>query len=300
MDPSGLVIQVSHLERSLDSLNNCLKVATGAVVIGLLVEYPYEIYEAICEFKNRLLKPSLTIAGAILITLGVAGELVIQSKESIVEGNLRSANHEVQAGLEKEASQAQEKAKQATAASLGAEVRIALARKAAAEADERAAKAGSIAEAERLERIKLQAAVAPRSLDPEQQREVIAECREFRGHNAIVYSYAMDGEGAAIGGQLISVLDAAGVRTFDARSSMGVAGGFEQGIHIRGPQVEDQFIKTLDHSLRSIGKLQVSVNDPPARVGMMFGGGGPAIPPGTVLVTIMVGIKPVPVLHAPK
>lgn len=159
-----------------------------------------------------------------------------------------------------------------------------------------ASNAQEMAEAEKLERIKLEAIVAPRSLSLEQQQLVASACSKFRGHGVLVSSYGMDGEAAALAGQNISALRSEGIIVADARASIMVTGGFEVGIHVRGPDVERDFVSSLGNALRSIGKLEVSLNDSPPRVGSGMGGGGQSFPPGTVFVTVMVGTKPVPIL----
>ena len=75
-----------------------------------------------------------------------------------------------------------------------------------------------------------------------------------------------------------------------------VSGGFDIGVHVRGPDAEHEFVSVLGNALSSIGRLKVAVNDPLPKTGAVMGGGGQAFSPGTVFVTVMVGIKPVPIL----
>ena len=172
-----------------------------------------------------------------------------------------------------------------------------------AKADEHAASA-------QLETARLYALTAPRRLNLEQQNEIATALRRFSKRTVVLETYGLDGEGAAIGTQLINVLRSAGITTIDHRASMIVSGGFEFGIHIRGPQTEQEFVVGLRDALRSIGNLEVSTNDgsprptsamagpsvmagPSAMAGVARAPGPPgATPPGTP-VTIMVGIKPV-------
>jgi hypothetical protein len=293
MDLSALERNITNLETSLDSLEHWLAFMTALVVLGLVLEYWHELPEAIDALKKAWSwKPLCIISGAILITVGVAGELFVQSLASRKETGLRKANDAVFAGLNAEAAKARKDASNASERASQADER-------ASENEKEAARLQKMAEAERLERIRLEAIVAPRSLSLDQQRLIAAACRRFSGHRVLLSSYGLDGEGAALGAQIISVLRSAGVTVLDGRATSIVTGGFELGVHVRGPDIERDFVSGLGNALSSIGKLQVSINDPPARVGGAgIGGGGQAYPAGTVFVSVMVGIKPVPILAA--
>jgi uncharacterized membrane protein YczE len=81
MDTSALERNITNLETSLDSLEFWLSVMTFLVVGGLILEYWHEIpeeLEKLKEAKKWLWKPICVIIGAILITIGVAGELAVQ------------------------------------------------------------------------------------------------------------------------------------------------------------------------------------------------------------------------------
>jgi hypothetical protein len=292
MDPSALERNISTLDTSLDSLEHWLALMTALVVIGLVLEYWHELPEAIDALKTAWSwRPLCIISGAILITVGVAGELFVQSLASRKETALRKANDEVFAGLNGEAAQARIDAGNAI-------VRASKADERASENEKEAARLQKLAEAERLERIKLEAAVAPRSLSLEQQRLIASACGRFRGRSVLVSSYGMDGEGAALAGQIISVLRTSGITVADARASIIVTGGFEMGVHVRGTDVERDLVSSLGNALSSTGKLKVSINDTPPRLGSAMGGGGESFPAGSVFVTVMVGIKPLPILAA--
>jgi len=287
MDTSALERNIKSLETSLDSFELWLSVMTLLVVAGLIVEYWHEIpeeLEKLREARKWLWKPVCVIFGAILITIGVAGELAVQFLASAKETQLRQANDAVFVGLNAEAAKARKDVETA-------EARIAEARRAAAEAQ-------SSAEAERLERMRLQAIVAPRSLSLDEQRQIAEVCRRFAGHRAIVSSYGLDGEGAAIGGQLIALLRLAlgNDNVLDSRASSVVTGGFQFGIHLRGPDSERDFIRALSDSLSSLGRLHTFINQPIPAIGSGMRGGGQTFPAGTPFVDIMVGIKPVPLI----
>jgi len=232
--------------------------STLVVFIGLLGEIGITFAYTKDKPRSEIV---LGVLCGVIIALGVCGEYRFGSQAAQENAQLQSISDGKVADLNKAASKAQE-----------------------------------MAESERLERIRLEAIVAPRSLSLNQQRLIASACGRFHGHGVLVSSYGMDGEGAALGGQIISVLQSAGITVADARASIMVTGGFEMGVHVRGPSVERDFVSSLGNALSSIGKLQVSLNDPPPKVGGGMGGGGQSFPPGTVFVTVMVGIKPVPIL----
>ena len=135
----------------------------------------------------------------------------------------------------------------------------------------------------------------------------------FSGHPVVTLSsYGLDGEAAALGEQIMAVLTSARIKVADQRASFISTGGFELGIQIRGPTSEREFMTALRMALTSIGRLkEVHVNGPSFRAAATIGGtatmggaatmggGGevivssvPAIGP----VSIMIGVKPLPVL----
>lgn len=297
MDFSAAQQVINNLEKSLDLLEFLLMLATALVVVGLLLEYWHEIPESAAAFKRswqstlrRLAwKPLLIVGGALLITLGVAGELTIQFIASGKETSLRKANDSTFAGLRKEASDAFERASKADERASKADER-------STANEKEAARLGRLAEKEHLERVKLEAMVAPRSLSIDQQKLIKTALSGFRGHNVLLTSYGTDGEAAVFGAQLVGVLRSAGINVADSRASTIVAGGFDIGIHVRGPETEHEFISHLSTALTSIGKFAVAVNDPSPKTGAGMGGGGQGFPGGTVFVSVMVGVKPVPVL----
>jgi len=293
MNPADLQ-HISNLESRLDYLGVWLLVATALVVLGLVLEYVHQIPESIKEFKeSRSWWPILVVAGGILITVGVAGELLVQGVASSKETKLRKANHELFSNLNTEAATARKEASAAIEPASKADERASVNEK-------EAARLGNLAEAERLERMKLEAAIVPRSLTLEQQKLIAAAVQTFRGHAVLVSSYALDGEGAALAGQIIAALQSGGVKVADNRSSILVTGGFEGGIHVRGPDTEQDFVSSLGNALSLVGKLQVDLNAPQVERGAVMGGGGQSFPAGTVFVAIMVGVKPVPILPAAK
>jgi hypothetical protein len=292
MNPDDLQRSINGLESSLDSLGWWLHLATALVVFGLLLEYLHQIPESIKEYrKTRSYWPILIVVGGVLITVGVAGELAVQYVAGRTETALRKANDELFTGLNIEAAQARRDAGVAIERASKADER--------ASANEReAARLGQIAQAEHLERMKLEATVAPRSLAVEQQKKIAVGVQKFHRYAVLVSSYGLDSEGAALAGQIISSLRSVGITVADARSSLVVSGGFETGVHVRGPDAERDFATALGNALSSIGKLRVEINDPPPKVGMSMGGGNQGFTPGSAYVTVFVGVKPLPILSA--
>jgi len=215
------------------------------------------------------------------------------------EAQITDSNARVKAA-EAQVASANAASRQAVATVATAEARIAEAKRAASEADARAAEARSTAEAERLERLRLEATVKPRSLSLDQQRQIADACRRFVGHRVVVASYGQDVEAAVLGDQIYSALRSVlgGENVLDNRMTTVVAGGIELGVHIRGPDLERDFISALGNALSSIGGLQTFTNDPRPTVGAEMIAARPIFPAGMVFVTIMVGAKPVPVLSA--
>jgi hypothetical protein len=113
MDLPALQTTINDLEKSLDSLESWLLVATLLVVVGLVLEYWHDIPEALAKLRNGWdTKSVLVIVGGILITMGVAGELAVQFFASRKETKLRRANDEMIGILNKQAADAKERTKQ--------------------------------------------------------------------------------------------------------------------------------------------------------------------------------------------
>jgi hypothetical protein len=153
-----------------------------------------------------------------------------------------------------------------------------------------------LAESERLLRIRLEASIAPRSLTLDQQKQIAAALQKFKGHGVLVSSYAMDGESALLGSQLIAALRAAKIVVANGLSGGSVSGRFETDVHVRSPQSENGFAAALADTLTHIGGLKVVLNDPQPRFGAAMVGGVESFPAGTIFVTVMVGVKSVPIL----
>ena len=79
----------SLLERSIDSLAKWLELFTAVVVVGLFVEYTPDVISAI---RDHVIHLSVIVGGS-LITIGVAGELLIGFMGSRLDNKLRDINN---------------------------------------------------------------------------------------------------------------------------------------------------------------------------------------------------------------
>jgi len=174
-----------HLKSLRDENFHWLLVCTFAVGAGLLMELP-EIVHDMCEIygrKSRELKYWLTPSmdrreyprrdwvkkwaaiGWVLIVLGVLGEGWFEERVSKYDTALSNMTDAVVA-------KAQEESANAEATAKGFDAKI-------SESNAKAASAEATAEAERLARVKIEAAVAFRSLDEQQKRDFGAALATF-------------------------------------------------------------------------------------------------------------------------
>jgi multidrug efflux pump subunit AcrA (membrane-fusion protein) len=119
MDLSALESISKALEKSLDFWGLLLLLSTAVVVFGLVVEYWHDVEEfwliahwPMAAFPWDKFK---TLVGGILVTIGVAGELIVTYKASRVETQLRENSHRIEAFLTQQAGDAVQSAKMAHA-----------------------------------------------------------------------------------------------------------------------------------------------------------------------------------------
>jgi hypothetical protein len=219
-----------------------------------------------------------------VFTIGVGAELWYEYRTSAIGSQLQSANGQIVAflngkaqdseratqTLRTEAESAHKEAEgfKAQIADDNARVKVAEAQVATAKADladavarvktadariaeaNRAAdEARQMAVAEQLERVKLAAVVAPRSLSLEQQASMSTELKVFSGRAVELVSYGMDPEGAGIATQIITSLSAAGLKVSDSRFSIVRLGGFSNGVHVNGPAESQDLVLALGSAL---------------------------------------------------
>jgi hypothetical protein len=154
------------------------------------------------------------------------------------------------------------------------------------------------AESERLERTKLEAVVSPRRIGADEQKRIKEALKGFEKRLVLVSSNGLDAEAALLGAQIIACFPFS-FTVQDERALSISTGGFDFGIHIRGPQSDQDLVTALTLALRSIGKLQTWANTAIPRTGVRMGGsamkteggGSGPTPPGTP-VWIEIGVKP--------
>jgi hypothetical protein len=285
----------SNLEAFAAQWIRCLIAYTAIVAFGLFLELPELWYETIESFKeifhcsnNHEHRPSpwAKISGAfgwLLIVVGVGGECLAEGFLFKADELVIKFDEIVLMDTTTKAGTALERAARAELTARAFQLQIAKVNERAAQLD--------------LERTKLEAIIAPRSLTLEQQQKIADICRKFQGHPASVVSYSTDAEASGLASQIIAVLHAAGVPVVDNTATVMPLGGFEIGIHVRAPNEEKDFAVAIDSALSSIGHLDVaSPNDPlPKGTGISSGGqhfNDPKLP----FVTITVGVKRVPIL----
>lgn len=126
-----------------------------------------------------------------------------------------------------------------------------------ATANARAEEARQIAERERLERVKLEAQVAPRRLSREQEMSITSSLKHFSGRSVTVVSYSLDVEGGVLATQIISTLQGAGILVEEKIAGLAVGGPFWTGVILKGPAEEQDFIDALTTTLMNDGRLAV-------------------------------------------
>lgn len=91
MAASALEKAISTAEASVDSLSWWLLIATLVVVVGLIVEYSPDVKKLLTDrpLNRKLL---VEMAGGVLVTIGVTGELAVQGFQSKADTRLRDAN----------------------------------------------------------------------------------------------------------------------------------------------------------------------------------------------------------------
>ncbi len=170
-----------------------------------------------------------------------------------------------------------------------------------------------------MERVRLEAIIAPRSLTLDEQNKISTLLKRFAGKTVLVESLGMDVEGTLLATQIIAVLKSAKISVIDHRSYSVSTGQIPVGVSVRGPSSEEAIVSTLGDILHRIGKLQTTTNGVAtvSSGGMIASGAmimsgvilagsdekvtipaGPS-PPGSPIY-IMVGAKPLPIMSPSK
>lgn len=160
-----------------------------------------------------------------------------------------------------------------------------------ADANERAADANQKAEQERLDRLRLEASVAPRSIDVAKQQMLAMRWRGLAGKKVSVTSYSLDGEGAGLASQIMATLKAAGVDVEDRRASVMPMGGFSLGVHVTGQDAATASL--IRNGIASAG-IVVAPSGTPQGAGPTMSMGTPS---AATQADVLVGIKPVPTIR---
>lgn len=170
------------------------------------------------------------------------------------------------------------------------ETQTAMANEGAAKASERASALAKEAEHERLERLKLEAEIAPRRLTREQREAIATALTRFTGRSVMVTSYSLDAESAILTKQIIEAMQAAGLKVADGTASLMQLGGFSMGIHVAGPN--RALVASLRDALSQTARLVVAPESPPQLVPQPAGIVSGPPNPATADASILVGIKP--------
>jgi len=242
-------------------------IATAIVVIGV-------IGESVVEFTDWIKSPQtlsrVGIASALILVIGLAGEILTQVKVNSISGrmiaflNSEAANAIKAAGI---LGVTMDNLEAFTKQKTG-EIGLAI-------ADLNAATVRA--------QTKL-AEIEDRNLSPEQIREIADELNSFAGARVLVGSYKGDNEAARIGEKIVAALTAAHIQVLNA---LGFGepdpkgGGLSFGIHISGLSSDEALTTALKRSLGAPNRLGV---DPDVRPTL--------IPVDGISVHIMVAIKP--------
>ncbi len=154
-----------------------------------------------------------------------------------------------------------------------------------------AAEANRKAEQERLERIRLEAVVSPRSLSLDQQRLIAGFWKQHAGKRVSVTSYALDAEGAGLATQIMACLGVATIEVDNRLASQMPLGGFSLGIHVSGN--DSNLVNSIRTALSGTGRLTVAAANTPAGGGLASMETGSPDGDKPVAASILVGVKPV-------
>lgn len=161
----------------------------------------------------------------------------------------------------------------------------------AANATAKAGEATRAADAEKIERLKLEAQIAPRRMTKKQKVRIAENCAGFKdvfsGKRVKVVSYSLDLEGFVLAEQIVSSLRVAGMVVDDDSMSITPRSTYVFGINVFGSDAE--LAKDIANAIGSSGgPIAVSFveNDPTAGAKEIeYGAPAPQ-------ATILVGLKP--------
>ncbi len=123
MDASDLERSISDFSNSLSNLNGWLVGMTAVVVLGLLLEYVPELkdewkrfleagaWKSLISRQSQAWKPLAILLGAVMVTGGVAGEMVFEALSFHKEGQLEKAHFDLDEYLRNKSESAETSAK---------------------------------------------------------------------------------------------------------------------------------------------------------------------------------------------
>jgi hypothetical protein len=243
--------------------------------MGVILEGPELCYEISHLVRRKLCLPTfeekhqapdwvaiVALLGWILVVVGVAGEVVLDSVVSHADANLQSFNDHVLAEAQKESSDALVRAASAYQRAVLAETNLAEAKRNAALAEQQAAEAKSKAESERIARLQLEKDLEPRRLTTAQKEKLTNLLRDKPDPIGIMF--AMDGtEAIDFANDIGDALNKAGWQTV-----FGVRATSEHGIEIGSMQGSDLSvlmpeIERLKRALDAVGySSRITMFDP--------------------------------------
>jgi hypothetical protein len=239
------------------------KISTLVLIVGLAAEL-------VCLVSANIL------SGRIIATLGQQTAQAVTTAKGF-ESSIADSNARVRVA-EAQVASANARSIGAQARVASAEAEIAEAQKAASNADARAAEARSMAEQERLERVRLEEQVTPRRLSTPQQAAVTNSLRRFSGRSVVLQSYALDLDAALLGSQIQASLESAGITVVPDLSLVVSTAGLATGIQVSGPPAQQDFVVALAVALLQSGGLAVV---------------RPGAPTADTQVIVFIGIKPI-------
>lgn len=170
-------------------------------------------------------------------------------------------------------------------------VRADTAEGAIATATKEAAEATKATEDERIERLRLEAQIAPRRLTVGQKAKIAVNCTLFKsmfeGKRVRVVSYSLDTEGFIFSEQIVSSLRASGMAVDDDSMSVRPTGTFIMGINVFGS--DSKLAREIANAIGSSGSpVAVSFVETDPTAGAIKIEYSAPVPQ----VTILVGLKP--------
>lgn len=213
----------------------------------------------------------------------------IEFRSSRVETRLRNANNAQLASLNAEAAMARKDAAQAERDLAQANQRAAEANERAKRAEEHAAQANSVAEQERLARVKIEERIAARHLTGDEEQEVATKLRRFAGQKINLVAYAGDAEAIAIATQIGETLQRA--RWVVNASVVQEYSRAVAGILVEvGPGADKSSLGAANSLVSALSKERLATVGPQQLADVSGGSSGSVDP--TAKIKITVGKKP--------